>query len=201
MKIRTAEFIKTATRPDQYPPAIFPEVAVAGRSNVGKSSLINVLLLRKHLVRTSNTPGRTQALNFFAVNDRLSFVDLPGYGYAKVPADVRSQWGPMVETYFRVRSVLKLVILVLDSRREPTRDDLFLISWLNMYQRPWLPVLTKIDKLSRNDARKSVIRFHSLLALRDEETPAVFSAHTGEGRDVLWKEIQRALELNFREGV
>jgi len=201
MKILTAEFVKTATRQDQYPPALFPEVAVAGRSNVGKSSLINVLLQRKHLVRTSNTPGRTQALNFFNVNDRLSFVDLPGYGYAKVPADIRSQWGPMVETYFRVRSVLKLVMLVLDSRREPTRDDLFLISWLNMYQRPWLPVLTKIDKLSRNDARKSMTRLCSLLALKDEAAPVAFSARSGEGRDVLWKEIQRSLELNFLEHV
>ncbi|HOD28099.1 MAG TPA: ribosome biogenesis GTP-binding protein YihA/YsxC [Syntrophales bacterium] len=193
MKITCASFVKTATRPNQYPPAMNPELAVAGRSNVGKSSLINALLNRKQLVRTSHTPGRTQALNFFAVNDRFSVVDLPGYGYAKVPEAVRRQWGPMVETYLRVRETLKLVLVVMDSRREPTRDDLSLVGWLRAYRRPWLPVLTKIDKLSRNEARQAVLRFRGPLDLGEGVDAIVFSARTGEGRERLWTAVEEAL--------
>src|SRR5512137_930689 len=111
MKILSAEFVLSAKQPAHYPPALLPEIAFAGRSNVGKSSLINALLNRKKLARTSNTPGRTQEINFFRVNDRFGFIDLPGYGYAKVPESIRKRWGPMVETYLRERHTLRLVVL------------------------------------------------------------------------------------------
>ncbi len=193
MKILQADFVKTATRPDQYPPAVHPEVAVAGRSNVGKSSLINTLLNRRRLVRTSHTPGRTQALNFFAVNGQISIVDLPGYGYAKVPEAVRLRWGPMVETYLRVRDGLALVIVLFDGRRDPTGEDLALVAWLRAYGRPWLPVLTKTDKLSRNEVRQSLARLRGRLDLGDEAEVVAFSARTGEGREALWRAVTDAL--------
>ncbi len=132
MKILSAEFVLSAKEPAHYPPAVLPEIAFAGRSNVGKSSLINTLLNRKGLARTSNTPGRTQEINFFRVNDRFAFIDLPGYGYAKVPESIRKQWGPMVETYLRERDTLRLVVLILDVRRDPSEEDLQLIDWLPM---------------------------------------------------------------------
>ena len=150
MKIRSAEFVLSATEPVHYPPAVLPEIAFAGRSNVGKSSLINALMNRKKLARTSNSQGRTQEINFFCVNGRLTFVDLPGYGYAKVPETLRKQWGPMVETYLRGRQTLRLVVLILDVRREPSAEDRQLMDWLQFYRLPRLVVLTKIDKVSRN---------------------------------------------------
>lgn len=198
MKILQADFVKTATRPDQYPPPVHPEVAVAGRSNVGKSSLINTLLNRRSLVRTSRTPGHTQALNFFTVNGQISIVDLPGYGYAKVPEGVRRRWGPMVETYLRVRDVLDLVILLFDARRDPTGDDLALVAWLRAYGRSWLPVLTKTDKLSRNEVRQSLARLRRHLDLGGEAQVVAFSARTGEGREALWREVTNVLGRSFR---
>ena len=137
MKVLSAEFVLSAKEPAHYPPAVLPEIAFAGRSNVGKSSLINTLLNRKRLARTSNTPGRTQEINFFRVNDRFAFIDLPGYGYAKVPESIRKQWGPMVETYLRERDTLRLVVLILDVRRDPSEEDLQLIDWLPLLSNPF----------------------------------------------------------------
>jgi GTP-binding protein len=191
MKILSARFVKSGTAPKHYPPPDLPEVAFAGRSNVGKSSLINALVNRKGLAKTSNTPGRTQALNFFVVNEGWSFTDLPGYGYAKVPESVKRFWGPMVETYLRERQNLRLVILVLDIRRDPNADDLSLLDWLTDYHVPCLPVITKSDKLSKSQAmarRKEICGI-----LRLETAGAIlFSARTGEGRDLIWQRIQDA---------
>ncbi|HWU37618.1 MAG TPA: ribosome biogenesis GTP-binding protein YihA/YsxC, partial [Candidatus Acidoferrum sp.] len=117
MKVLSAEFVKSATKPSEYPPGNLPEIAIAGKSNVGKSSLINTLVNRKNLARTSSSPGRTQVINFFRVNGNLSLVDLPGCGFAKVPLEVREAWKPMVETYLQTREAIRLVILILDSRR------------------------------------------------------------------------------------
>ena len=131
MKIQSAEFIKSATRPSDYPEDRLPEIAFIGRSNVGKSSLINRLVLRGRLARTSNTPGRTQLINFFLVNRRHVFVDLPGYGFARVPDAVRRSWGPMLERYLRERRSLRLVVLIMDIRRDPVGEDLDLLAWLH----------------------------------------------------------------------
>ena len=136
MKILSAEFVTSAVKPDQYPPVKYPEMAFAGRSNVGKSSLINTLVNRKRLVKTSSTPGRTQLINFFDINNHFTFVDLPGYGYAKVPTAVRKKWGPMIETYLSGRDSLKGVVVILDIRRNPGRKSIILSPGLSTTQSP-----------------------------------------------------------------
>lgn len=190
MIITSAEFIKSATRPPHYPSAELPEIAFAGRSNVGKSSLINRLVNRKQLVKTSSTPGRTQLLNFFRVNQAISFVDLPGYGYAKVPVSVKKKWGPMIETYLSSRSSLKGVVLIMDIRRIPGPEEHSLIDWLTLYGRGAILVLTKTDKLSKIKQ----IRQHREIAAaidKDPEALLLFSAKSGAGRDVLWAAIEK----------
>ncbi len=147
--ITSAEFITSAVRPEQYPRDELPEVAFAGRSNVGKSALINCLVQRKKLVWTSRTPGRTQLINFFKINDSFLFVDLPGYGYAKVSQSLRATWGPMIETYFDSRQNLRGIVQIMDLRHPPTPDDISLWSWLKEKKMRAIPILTKADKLSR----------------------------------------------------
>ena len=194
MKIRSAEFVLSATEPVHYPSAVLPEIAFAGRSNVGKSSLINALMNRKKLARTSNSPGRTQEINFFCVNGRLTFVDLPGYGYAKVPETLRKQWGPMVETYLRGRQTLRLVVLILDVRREPSAEDRQLMDWLQFYRLPRLVVLTKIDKVSRNVLADRSRLITEKIGAPPAEPPIPFSVKTGAGRGLLWRKILEAVE-------
>ena len=154
MKILSAEFVTSAVKPAQYPPVKYPEMAFAGRSNVGKSSLINTLVNRKRLVKTSSTPGRTQLINFFDINNLITFVDLPGYGYAKVPTAVRKNWGPMIETYLSGRDTLKGVVVILDIRRTPREEEHHLIAWLEHYSIARILVLTKADKLSKTKQDK-----------------------------------------------
>jgi GTP-binding protein len=193
MKIISAEFVKSATKPSEYPQGNFPEVAFAGKSNVGKSSLINALVNRKNLAKTSSSPGRTQIINFFLVNGKISFVDLPGYGYAKVSLQVRKTWKPMVESYLQTRKEIRLVILILDARRGFSPDDLALMDWLDYHKIPSLVVLTKADKLSQIERarQKRAMAENSLLA---EKSQAFFSAVTGEGREEVWKVIQEAFD-------
>jgi GTP-binding protein len=189
MKIISAEFIASASEPSHYPGENLPEVAFVGKSNVGKSSLINKLVQRKSLARTSRTPGRTQQIIFFNINNEISFVDLPGYGFAKVPQSVQKKWGPMVETYLKERSALRLVIFILDIRRDLSAEDVDLIRWLNFYQISHLFVPTKIDKLSRGQVkiRESFIKKH--LAISPPAETVLFSAKTGEGKENIWKAI------------
>ena len=146
------EFLTSAFKEKQYPPPDRPEVAFAGRSNVGKSSLLNVIINRKKLARTSSTPGRTQALNFFSFGNHFYIVDLPGYGFARVPLSVKKSWGKMVEDYLKKRATLKLVIVIIDIRREPHSGDLDLLNWLKVFGIESLIILTKVDKLSRQKA-------------------------------------------------
>jgi GTP-binding protein len=188
MKVVSTEFITSATDPSQYPEGLLPEIAFAGRSNVGKSSLINIITRRKNLARTSSTPGCTRLINFFKVNNQIYFVDLPGYGYAKVPETLRREWGPMIETYLRHRKSLKYVILILDARRSPSNQDFALIHWLRYYQIVFMIVLTKIDKISRSQAKVRQHQIKELLGLTIE--PILFSARTGEGKDAIWAAIQ-----------
>ena len=193
MIIKSAEFITSAVRPNQYPKDDLPEIAFAGRSNVGKSSLINTLINRKRLVKTSATPGRTQLINFFLINGALRLVDLPGYGYAKVPQAVRRQWGPMVETYIKRRSALIGVVVIMDVRRDPGPKDLQLVGWLNHYRIPYQVVLTKADKLS---SRHKQLTRQQACARALQSTPAqlvLFSARTRKGREALWSILDQWL--------
>jgi len=188
MKIKSADFVTSAAKPAQYPPALLPEIAFAGRSNVGKSSLINTLVNRKHLVKTSSTPGRTQLINFFDINRQIVFVDLPGYGYAKVPASVKKTWGPMIETYLRGRQILKGVVIIMDIRRKPGREEFNLLSWLNYYSIAGILVLTKTDKLPKSKQ----VQQHTFIARAlemDKKDFILFSAKSRRGKDALWDAI------------
>ena len=187
MKIISAQFVKSAVWPPQYPPAILPEIAFVGRSNVGKSSLINTLVGRKKLAKTSNTPGRTQLINFFTINEKMSFVDLPGYGFAKVSQSVKKDWGDMIEAYLRERQSLCLVILILDIRRDPNEDDLSLRDWLGNYRIPYLYILTKTDKLSNNQAIARQRAIERTLGVSAGKKPILFSAITQKGKDDIWQ--------------
>ena len=186
-------FVKSAFKPEQYPPADRPEVAFAGRSNVGKSSLINVLVQRRNLARTGSTPGRTQSINFFSLDDRLHLVDLPGYGFARVPREVRQAWKPMVEAYLRDREDLRAVVVILDIRREPSEGDLALLQWLRAYGVPAVIVLTKADKLSRQKAKSRAGKLGRELAAFSDGRPVLFSAKSREGRGDVWRRIEEAV--------
>jgi len=188
MHVKSAEFITSAVKPDQYPEALLPEIAFAGRSNVGKSSLINTLVNRKRLVKTSATPGRTQLINFFAVNAAFYLVDLPGYGYARVPAAIKKKWGPMIEEYLKNRASLQAVTLIMDIRRTPGVEERNFIDWLHLYHIPVIPVLTKADKLSKNKRNKQVQLITAALEI-DREALTLFSARTRLGKDQLWNRI------------
>ncbi len=192
MKITSAEYLKAAVKPDHFPKSALPEIAFAGRSNVGKSSLINVLVRRKKLAQTSATPGKTRLIHFYDVNHRFCFVDLPGYGYARVSAEMRKSWRPMVEGYLRGGRNLVLVVVILDIRRDPSGDDIALAEWLSHHGIRHLFVLTKADKLSGNERRRRRQSISGRLGLAGDEDLILFSAKTGEGRDLLWREIQKA---------
>ena len=142
-------FVKSATKPNQYPESVLPEVAVVGSSNVGKSSLMNSLFNHRKMVQVSRTPGRTRLINFFDVDKKLMMVDLPGYGYAKVSASMKKQWQPMIETYLTERPHLMACLLLLDIRRNPSRDDLDIWRWLRSFDMTVMPILTKCDKMSK----------------------------------------------------
>jgi GTP-binding protein len=191
MKVHSAEFVKSATKPSEYPPGNLPEVAIAGKSNVGKSSLINTLVNRKNLARTSSQPGRTQTINFFLVNEKLSLVDLPGYGFAKAPLEVRKAWKPMVETYLQTRKAIRLVILILDARRGLSPDDSTLLDWLDYHDLPALIILTKADKLSQFERARQK-KGLAAIPLLEGRPLLFFSALTGEGKEQMWSLIQKS---------
>jgi len=191
VKISSARFVKSAQQADDFPRDERPEIAFCGRSNIGKSSLLNVLTNSRGLARTSSTPGRTQTINFFLVNERWYFVDLPGYGYAKVAKEVRSNWGPMIEEYLRTRSRLKLTLMLVDSRIPPTESDVLMKRWLDDYQIPNIVVLTKTDKISRNQLQQA-LRTSALTLNTKEIIP--FSAVTSHGKDRLLNAIRAAID-------
>ena len=192
MKIRSAEFILSASSPWQFPPPTLPEIAFAGRSNVGKSTLINSLLNRKKLVKTSSTPGKTQLINFFNINDKFHFVDLPGYGFAKVPENVRKQWQRLIESYLQERESLRNVVLIVDSRHGPTTQDRQLKEWLDYYERPVLIVASKVDKLKRGQIQKNLKIIRQDLVL--DTTPLAHSSLEKGRREEIWKNLNQWLE-------
>jgi len=198
MKISAVEFVKSAVQPAHYPEYDFPEIAFAGRSNVGKSSLINTLINRRDMVKTSSRPGCTQLINFFLVNgnvtqEELSLVDLPGYGYAKVSKKIRAQWQPMVETYVGTRENLLGLILLVDIRREPGKEELDMVRWLETKQMPCLLVLTKADKLSKTKQIKQLDAACTAFN-RDRNGIILFSAKTRQGRQTIWDEIHNLID-------
>jgi GTP-binding protein len=196
MIIKSADFVKSAVKPSHYPPAIFPEIAFSGRSNVGKSSLINTLVNRKRLVKTSSTPGRTQLINFFNINNAFFFVDLPGFGYAKVPKSIKRTWGPMVETYLSTRKTLKGVVLILDIRRVPGAQDLEFIEWLRYYAIPSILILTKADKLSKSKQMNQHIANTKILGV-DRNDLILFSTKSRMGKDATWVAIEQLIDDNL----
>ncbi len=189
IKITSAEFVTSAVKPADYPAGELPEVALAGRSNVGKSSLLNKLTGRRSLARSSNTPGRTRLINFFLVNGLFHLVDLPGYGYAKVPVAERESWRKMVEAYLTTSISLKGVALLVDSRHQPTTLDLQMRGWLIHRNIPAVVVATKADKLSRMRLLQSVKVIRATLSLAEGERLIPFSAETGLGREELLEVI------------
>ena len=191
MKVISAEFLKSAFKEDDWPRDRKPEIAFLGRSNVGKSSLINSLLAVRGLARTSSTPGRTQSLNFFVINEQFRFVDLPGFGYARVPKEIKSTWGEMATSYLAKRSQLVLSIQILDSRHEPTKQDLQLHEWLQESNKPKLIVATKSDKLSNNELRKNLGHIARVL---NTDSVMAYSAKSGRGREELWRAIKSAVD-------
>jgi GTP-binding protein len=186
-----AEFLKSAFKEDDWPRDSKPEIAFLGRSNVGKSSLINSLLRVHGLARTSSTPGRTQSLNFFDLNDQFRFVDFPGFGYARVPKEIKSGWGEMATSFLAKRRQLVLSIHVVDSRHEPTKQDLQLHEWLEVSDKPRLVVATKSDKLSNNELIKNLGHIARVL---DDDSVMAYSAKSGRGREELWRVIKNAIE-------
>lgn len=195
MKILSAEYFISAVGPKQYPEADWPEVAFAGRSNVGKSSLINRLLNRKSLARTSSRPGKTQCLNFYNINEQFYFVDLPGYGFAKVAKNIKEQWGRMIEAYLRDRQNLRGVIHLVDVRHEPSSDDVIMYQWLKHYNIPVVVVATKADKISRGNYQKHSKIIRDKLQMPKTDLLILFSAETGQGKDELWQQIEEFITL------
>jgi len=192
MIVKSATFITSAVKPSQYPPAILPEIAFAGRSNVGKSSLINSLVRRKRLVKTGSTPGRTQLINFFDVNGAVTFVDLPGYGYAKVPERIRKQWKPMVERYLSSRECLRGIVMILDVRRTPGMEEENFSAWLDMHGIPIVYALTKADKLSKSRQQLRLRAIADALVMEKDRLILV-SAKTRQGINTLWEKIEEIL--------
>lgn len=191
MKITSAEFIRSAFEKQHWLHDGRPEIAFLGRSNVGKSSLLNSLLLRKGLARTSNTPGRTQSINFFLVNESFYFADLPGYGFARVSKKMRGDWGKMAEEYLADRGEIALSIQLVDSRHKPTDLDIQLHEWLLFNNKDHIVVATKADKLSSNQLQKSLAEIAKTLP---GSRILSFSAVTGKGKDALWSEIGSSLK-------
>ncbi|HME98263.1 MAG TPA: ribosome biogenesis GTP-binding protein YihA/YsxC [Terriglobia bacterium] len=191
MKISSARFVKSATQPDDFPRDQRPEIAFCGRSNIGKSSLLNTLTDTQGLARTSSSPGRTQTINFFLIDDRTYFVDLPGYGYAKVPKVVKEKWGGMIEGYLRDRQQLKLALMLIDSRMPPMDSDMMMKKWLDHHEIPNAVVLTKIDKISRNQLNQA-LRTGARMLNTKEIIP--FSAVTHSGKNEILARIRTAVD-------
>ncbi|MBR1524033.1 MAG: YihA family ribosome biogenesis GTP-binding protein [Lachnospiraceae bacterium] len=200
MVIKNAELVNVVgVTTKKLPDTGLPEIAFAGRSNVGKSSLINVLLQRKALARTSSTPGKTQTMNFYKVNDDVCFVDLPGYGYAHVKTDFRRSWGPMIERYLRSSGNLKAVFLLIDIRRVPNEDDSLMYEWIVNAGFTPVIIVTKADKVKRSQTKKAVLDIKNALRVTDDTEIFLFSAMSKSGREEIMEKIDRLIEEETRD--
>ncbi len=191
MKVTSADIVISAVRPNQYPDTQFPEIALAGRSNVGKSSFINKMLNRKALARTSSKPGKTQTLNFFLINEKLFYVDVPGYGYAKVSKTEREAWGKMIETYITSRDQLKAVVLLVDLRHSPTKDDVMMYDFLKHFEIPVIIVATKADKIPKGKWDKHAKVVRETMQIEEGDELVLFSSETGMGKEKAWSIIDQ----------
>ncbi|MFJ5715559.1 ribosome biogenesis GTP-binding protein YihA/YsxC [Neobacillus sp. NPDC093127] len=190
MKVVSSDIVISAVKPEQYPETALPEFALAGRSNVGKSSFINKMLNRKGLARISSKPGKTQTLNFFLINEVLHFVDVPGYGYAKVSKTERAAWGKMIETYFTTREQLRAAVLIVDLRHPPSADDVMMYEFLKHYDIPCIIIATKADKIPKGKWQKHLKVTKETLDLDAGDHIIVFSSETGEGKDKAWSILE-----------
>ena len=190
MKVNNVELVISAVRPDQYPEDGLPEFALAGRSNVGKSSFINKMIGRKSMARISSKPGKTQTLNFYKIEEKLFYVDVPGYGYAKVSKSEREAWGKMIERYITDREPLRAVIQIVDLRHPPSRDDIAMYDFMKHFEIPCIIIATKADKIPKGkwDKHKKIVR--TTLDMDKSDPLIVFSSETGLGKDEAWKEIE-----------
>ena len=193
MKVKNAELDRVAVKPDQYPCDGLPEIAFAGRSNVGKSSLFNTLVNRKKLARVSQSPGKTRTINFYVINDRFRIVDLPGYGYAKVSKSVSQQWGSMIEKYLASRSELVKVVQLVDSRHEPSKQDVQMYEWLKYYGMDGIVVATKSDKISRNELAKNIAIIRKTLKMAPEDKVIAVSSLKKTGYEELWEILEELI--------
>ncbi|MDH6363194.1 GTP-binding protein [Enterococcus sp. PF1-24] len=193
MDVHNAEIIISAVEPKQYPETNLPEIALAGRSNVGKSSFINTLINRKNLARTSGKPGKTQTLNFYLIENQLHFVDVPGYGYAKVSKTERAKWGKMIETYMTQREQLKAVVSLVDARHEPSKEDVQMYQFLKYYEIPVIVVATKIDKIPRGKWNKHESIIKKALDFDNNDQFVMFSSETKAGKTEAWQAIESYL--------
>ncbi len=189
MNVNNVSITISAVRKAQYPKDNKPEIAFAGRSNVGKSSLINKLVNRKKMARISAKPGKTATLNFYNIEDKLYFVDFPGYGFARVSKAEKEKWGKMIEEYLNTRQQLRQIILLVDSRHKPTKDDVLMAEWIRHFEFDVIIVATKWDKLSNKQKKESINIIRDTLALTEEDIVIPFSAQTGEGKEELWDVI------------
>ncbi|WP_181349746.1 ribosome biogenesis GTP-binding protein YihA/YsxC [Thalassobacillus sp. CUG 92003] len=194
MKVNQAEIVISAVSQKQYPKEPIPEIALAGRSNVGKSSFINKLIQRKSLARTSSKPGKTQTINFYRINDKFHFVDVPGYGYAKVSKKEREKWGQMMEEYFSTREFLRATVLIVDMRHKPSEGDQMMYDYLKHFDLPVIVIATKADKISKGKRHKHLQTIIQTLQMEDEDTIIPFSAETAEGKEYAWRALYPYLD-------
>jgi GTP-binding protein len=192
MIIKRCDFVTSAAQNGQYPESDLPEVAFVGRSNVGKSSLINSMLNRKSLVKVSSKPGKTRLINFFLVNEELMLVDLPGYGYAAVSHGEKERWGKMIEEYLTTREILKSVVLLVDIRHKPTGDDKLMYDFIKFYRGKAIVVATKLDKISKNAFKKHMNIIQDTLNLDESDVLVAYSSETHQGREELWDIINKS---------
>ncbi|MDR5658667.1 ribosome biogenesis GTP-binding protein YihA/YsxC [Serpentinicella sp. ANB-PHB4] len=196
MKIKTSDIVISAVAPAQYPEDELPEIAMVGRSNVGKSSTINTILGRRNLARVSQNPGKTRTINFYIINKEFYLVDLPGYGYARVSKSERASWGKMMETYLAGRPNLQEVLLLVDIRHDPTADDKLMYEWIRHYGYGRIVVATKSDKISKNQQQKSIKNIRQKLQMASDAKVVPISSLKKLGIDDLWKAIEKQFEEN-----
>lgn len=194
MNLQKAEFVTSVTAMEKLPKDGLPQIAFSGKSNVGKSSVINRILNRKNFARVGETPGKTVHINFFRIDDRAYFVDLPGYGYAKVPQSEKERWGKLMEQYFSVPERIALGVLIVDARHKPTENDVTMARYFQDSGRPYLVVANKLDKLKKSELEPNMTRIRQTLSLAEETVLIPFSAEKGTGRDELVRHILSACE-------